>query len=355
MIKHIITITFLALLILGCVPTYTKKVSQGGQHITKGLPALHQAIIDNNEQKVRQLIQQGADVNQLDTRMGNAPLHIAAQADNPRMIDILVKAGAFVNLHTPHAGHTPLMVATWYSKPKNIKALLKAPDINLYAKSPFGGNTAKDMIGGFDKNRTKAEQQRYRELADIFDAYEKKLRAKVAGQEVYQVVVKNGLTDAQKAKQIETLIKAGKSVNTESPVLGSGNDRHSPLLVASRNNYPKVTKLLLMAGANIGQRGYLMNAIAFHKAGYMGNTEIMKMLVNHPNASQYINDQGLNNGYTPLHDAIWHGNTAAAKVLINAGARLNLKTYEGDTPLALAKRYGYTDIVALIERKLSGN
>ncbi|WP_408041447.1 ankyrin repeat domain-containing protein [Tenacibaculum amylolyticum] len=350
-----ITIVILALFMYNCANSKketTVKPQDKKQTITPtGLPELHQAIIDNDEIKVLTLIKAGADVNQLDSRMGNAPLHIAAQGDNPKMIEILLENGAFVNLHTPHAGHTPLMVAAWYSKPENIKALLKAPDINVYAKSPYRGSTARNFIGGFDKNRTSEENARYEALTAIFDAYEEQLKNKIEDQKVYQVVVDNKLSDSQKAEKIQELITQGINVNTEYFITGNGNDKHSPLLVASRNNYPEVAKVLLEAGADIGQRGYLMNAIAFHKAGYMGNTEIMEMLVNHKDAQKYINDQGLNNGYTPLHDAIWHGNTEAAKILIDADARLDLKTYEGDTPLDLAKRYNYNDIVDYIEKK----
>lgn len=353
------TIVILALFMYNCVnskkETTVKHQDKKQTTTPTGLPALHQAIIDNDEIKVRVLIKAGVDVNQLDSRMGNAPLHIAAQGDNSKMIEILLENGAFVNLHTPHAGHTPLMVAAWYSKPENIKALLKAPDINVYAKSPYRGSTARDFVGGFDKNRTADENARYEVLTSIFDAYEEQLKNKIEAQKIYQVVVNNNLNDALKAEKIQELVIQGVNINTEYFITGNGNDKHSPLLIASRNNYPDVAKVLLEAGADIGQRGYLMNAIAFHKAGYMGNTEIMKMLVNHKDSHKYINDQGLNNGYTPLHDAIWHGNTEAAKLLIDAGARLDLKTYERDTPLDLAKRYNYTEIIDYIENKEKNN
>ena len=94
----------------------------------------------------------------------------------------------------------------------------------------------------------------------------------------------------------------------------------------------------------------MMNAVAFHKAAYKGQPEILKLLVSDRNAKKVINDMGPNNGYTPLHDAIWHGHTEAAKVLIDAGARTDLKNYEGDTPLELAKRYKYMDIVRYLEK-----
>jgi ankyrin repeat protein len=313
------------------------------------LPELHLAIMANNEQKVKELLQNGADVNALDPKMGNSPLHIAAQLDNPKLIELLLAHGAFVNLFTPHAGHTPLMVATWYSKPQNIKALLKAKDINLYAHSPYGGATARDLIGGWDQSPDENDKRRNAEMEEIFESYERDLQQKVRAQKIYQVIIRTDLSEQDKTVQVQELLSNGEPVNTESYILGTGNDRHSPLLVACREDYVEIVRLLLDAGADIGQRGYLMNAIPFHKAAYMGNPEVMQLLVAHPNAASYINDQGPNNGYTPLHDAIWHGNTSTAKILIDAGARLDLKTFEGDTPLDLAKRYGYKDIVALME------
>ncbi len=342
------------LIVFSCSKYEKQKMSTEKNMKTKtktGLPLLHQAIIDDDEQKVIELIQNGTDVNQLDSKMGNSPLHIAAQGDNPKIIEILLNNGAFVNLQTPRAGHTPLMVATWYSKPNNIKELLKAKDINIYARSPYGGVLAKDMIGGGDKTPDENDKKRNEEMKMIFEDYEKELQAKINAQKIYQVIINPNLSEQEKEQQVKALIEKGESVNTESYILGTGNDKHSPLLVASRENYPKIVEQLLNAGADIGQRGYMMNAIPFHKAAYKGNPEIMKLLVKHKDAQKFINDQGLNNGYTPLHDAIWHGNTEAAKVLIEAGARLDLKTYEGDTPLDLAKRYQYTDIVELISNK----
>jgi ankyrin repeat protein len=54
-----------------------------------------------------------------------------------------------------------------------------------------------------------------------------------------------------------------------------------------------------------------------------------------------IDAQGPYNGFTPLHDAVWHGHLVAARALVDAGARLNLKTHAGLTPRGLAVLYGY--------------
>lgn len=316
-----------------------------------GLPLLHQAIADGDEAQVVALIKNGADVNQLDGLMGNSPLHIACEQENVKIVEILIKKGAFVNLITPRSGFTPLMIAVWHNLPENVKALLKAKDINIYVKSPNGGSDVRRIIGGWHRNPNEIDTKRYQELSNILNAFETDLKEKVANQKIFQVISDRNLSESEKEAQVKALIEAGDPVNSESYVMSKGYPRHSPLLLAARDNYIGIVKLLLDAGADIGQRGYQMNAIAFHKSAYSGNTEIVKLLLSNKNASKYINDQGPNNGYTPLHDAIWHGHTEAAKLLIDAGARLDLKGYDGDTPLDMAKRYQYNDIVTLIEEK----
>lgn len=90
-----------SLIVSGCSDNEKQKdskVKDMNAKIETDLPLLHQSIIDNNEQNLIELIQNGADVNQLDPKMGNAPLHLAAQGDNPKLIEILLKNKAFVNL-----------------------------------------------------------------------------------------------------------------------------------------------------------------------------------------------------------------------------------------------------------------
>ena len=315
-------------------------------------PPLHCAIIQRDLESIEYLISAGADVNQMEPDMGNTPLHLAAQNDIPAAIPLLLQAGAFVNVLSPQAGHSPLMIAAWYGKIDNMRALLQAPDINIYVRSPHGGATAKDLIGGWDPNPSASDQERNAALHQLLSEYETSLQSKIEAQTIYQTIVDPSLSLEEKEKRVQELIEKGETVNTESYITGTGNDRHSPLLVAARDNYPSIVALLLEAGADIGQRGYLMNAIPFHKAAYMGHPEVMQLLVNHPDAPTYINDQGPNNGYTPLHDAIWHGHTETARILVQAGARLDLKTYEGDTPLMLAQRYNYGDIIAMLEEEI---
>lgn len=315
----------------------------------KDLPNIHQAIIKGNINEVKRLIQNGADINQLDSKMGNSPLHIAAQTDHSHIVKYLIQKGAFVNIQAPKSGFSPLMIATWYSKPQNIKELFEAEDLNINLKTPQG-LTAEQWIGGWDKDLDKNEIKKIHQLKNLFSEYKKRQKEKISSQKIINTLLNSKISQKNKTEIVKTLIAQGEDVNQTQPVIGNGNDTHSPLLIAARSGYIEIVKDLLNAGADQTKTGYLMNAVAFHKAAYKGHSEILELLIKAKGAQKVINDMGPNNGYTPLHDAIWHGNTNAAKVLIDAGARTDLKNYEGDTPIELARRYQYLDIVRYLEK-----
>ena len=51
--------------------------------------------------------------------------------------------------------------------------------------------------------------------------------------------------------------------------------------------------------------------------------------------------------------ALWHGHLEAAKVLVEAGARLDLKGYDGNIPEQLARQNGYSMIAEYLENTRS--
>lgn len=64
--------------------------------------------------------------------------------------------------------------------------------------------------------------------------------------------------------------------------------------------------------------------------------------------------QGVTNGYTALHDALWHGHEECARILIEAGARLDLLGHDGKLPVDVAVETfgGDHDIVKAIRSKM---
>lgn len=312
------------------------------------LPELHQKIIEGNFEEVKKLIGDGADINELDRKMGNSPLHIAAQTDHHEIVRHLIEKGAFVNLQTPRSGFTPLMVAVWYSKVDNILELMKAKDLNIHIKTP-GGVAAEQWIGGFDTDLDDNEKALIKSIKEVFKSYRTQQQRNIEDQKIITTLLSTKLNREQKTEMVTEFIEAGADVNAVQPVIGNGNDAHSALLIASRMGYSEIVGKLLDAGADQSHKGYMMDAVALHKAAYKGHADVLEFLLRDPSSKKVLNAMGPNNGYTPLHDAVWHGNLEASRVLIQAGARQDLRNYEGDTPLDLAKRYGYREIAELLE------
>lgn len=89
-----------------------------------------------------------------------------------------------------------------------------------------------------------------------------------------------------------------------------------------------------------------MKATPGHKAAYMGHSQVARRLVENDNLE--LDAQGPYNGYTALHDAVWHGHTSTVRVLVEAGVRTDLRGLDGRTALDMAREYGYEEIVALL-------
>lgn len=65
-----------------------------------------------------------------------------------------------------------------------------------------------------------------------------------------------------------------------------------------------------------------------------------------------IDKQEPYNGYNALHDAIWQNNVGVDRLIIDAGANLDIKSNDGQTSLEMARARGRKEIAALIEQKL---
>jgi len=149
--------------------------------------------------------------------------------------------------------------------------------------------------------------------------------------------------------EVKQLIAAGADVNEKSPVVGGGNDGQTPLLVACFLGHAEIVRELTKAGANPRIVDYLLKATPGHKAAYAGRPEALRIL-----AEQGLVEwdaQGPYNGYTAVHDAVWHGHREALKVLLETDARLDLRGFDGNTAQDLARALGYDDMADMIEAK----
>ncbi|MEL6385235.1 MAG: ankyrin repeat domain-containing protein [Cyanobacteria bacterium J06626_18] len=192
------------------------------------LPALHRAAGWGNADRVRELLDEGANPNHLDPVMGNSPLHLAAQGGNVETASLLLDWGAFLNLQTPTHGVTPLMIAVWHRKVKLVAFLLSCPKLNIELRSTFGLTASN--LASFGVAQTDAyAQQQSKDLIQLFDNYHKRRSELTQGQRIFSTLTSKTLSQQEKGTHIRALMVDDAPVNTVSPIMSSGNDGHTPL------------------------------------------------------------------------------------------------------------------------------
>ena len=290
-----------------------------------GYTPLMLAAARGHLQMVEMLLTAGADVHVLDDRVGSSALHRAAQCGNPAVALAIIRRGAHIDLQAPRNGHTALIDAVWHKRAPVVAALLdQGARVDVVARM---GYTALDI----------AVRDGLEPIAALIRAREERTRDIVEGQPLIAAV------DAGDAQTVGDLLSSATiDVNAVSP------EGFTALMIASQNGRTDIVTLLLAAGADCRIVDPLMKATPGHKAGYRGHAEVARVLCSKGNLE--LDAQGPYNGYTALHDAVWHGHTETAECLVRAGARLDVCGLDGRTALDMARDYGYEDLVARLER-----
>ncbi|BDA67640.1 hypothetical protein CAL7716_018060 [Calothrix sp. PCC 7716] len=316
---------------------------RGHQHLTPLMIAAGYGYVQMTEK----LLLAGADVNLIDSSLGASALHKAAQGGVVDVARLLLQYGAFINLQSAVIGNTPLIDAVWSKRPAMVKFLLDQGAI-INIKNHIGV-TVLDFIGdkpNWTAGGTIPENENWGKLIRTYlEERQKQNDAVIKEQRLMQAVQNNDLA------AVKTLIAKGADVNEQSPIVGSGNDGQTPLLVASFNGYTEIVRELLNAGANPLIVDYIMKATPAHKAAFSRHAEVVKLLIEQDHFQ--IDSQGPYNGYTELHDAVWHGSIETVKVLLDANASLDLRGHDGKTPLEIAITHGRSEIAELIREKMS--
>ena len=98
----------------------------------------------------------------------------------------------------------------------------------------------------------------------------------------------------------------------------SKDGRGRPALsVAAGLGQPRLTELLLTAGADPLALDAAMGASALHKAAQSGVVDVARLLLDH---GAFVDLQAPTHGHTPLIDASWHQRTAMVAFLLERGA-----------------------------------
>jgi len=144
---------------------------------------------------------------------------------------------------------------------------------------------------------------------------------------------------------VDLLISAGADVNMKDDTI------QSAYLISTMEGYgyTELLKKTLKAGADVHCTDS-DNGTGLIRAADRGHVEIIKELLKTDIRVNHINRIG----WTALHEAVILGggdkkHTEVVRLLVDAGADVNLPDKDGVTPLQHAKNRGYTEIVKIME------
>jgi ankyrin repeat protein/ketosteroid isomerase-like protein/muconolactone delta-isomerase len=273
------------------------------------------------------LISAGADVNAVDKFAGASSIHKACQGGHLSILKKLLAAGAFINATVHTTGHTPLVEAAWY-KMVDCAEYLLASNANTEIRTNYGFTINEHIEYALKVNQSPAEKEKLVRIQSAL-AQRKKSDAETQQTGIIKAVFNGDCALAGKT------LDSGGSAEARFPITGTLDDGGTPLLVSARKNAVDMTELLLRHSADANAKEPVFGAVSLHKATYNGNYEILKLLLKQRDID--INAVGYTNGYTPLHDALWHGFDQCADALLDVGARLDIRGYDGKLPIDISE------------------
>ena len=150
-------------------------------------------------------------------------------------------------------------------------------------------------------------------------------------------------THANRSEAARLLIAAGSDVNAKD------NIQDSPFLYAGAEGRDDILKMTLAAGADLKSTNRY-GGTALIPAAHHGHVETVRILL----ATRIDKDHVNRLGWTALLEAVILGDGGSAhteivRLLVSAGASVNIPDREGVTPLAHARRRGFAAIAAVLE------
>lgn len=289
-----------------------------------GLTPLHLAAGAGDAKKVESLLNAGADLFTLDSKMGVSILHKAVYSGNAETVDLLLNHGALVNLQSPSNGNTPLHDALYFKRGDDLSVI----------RSLLEHGASASII-----NRAGLTPLQSAQLLKDKDAE----ALITAGKEKLQTDVGHRLMTAVRENNLEAVkqILLDRKVNLEE----ADDQGFTPLLWAAREGFNSIVALLLDHGANPNHNDQWMGATAGHKAAFWGRPEAMDMLIKHGLA---LDAKGGYNGYTALMDAVTRNHFEIAKLLVDAGANVQIRGHDGLSAIDIARKNGNQRMLSLL-------
>lgn len=127
--------------------------------------------------------------------------------------------------------------------------------------------------------------------------------------------------------------------------------RYDIVTIAAVADDVEVLKAALAGGCRSGNVTSPYDGTALIAAAHLGHDEVVRVLIAAKASLDHVN----NLGWTALIELIVLGDggsrhVATLKALVEAGANVTITDRGGATPLMLAKRRGFTEMVAILEK-----
>jgi ankyrin repeat protein len=329
-----------------------KKSIKESSSIYKGWPILSIACLLGENDIVRQLLKQGAEVNARDSD-GFSALHRASSKEQVKTVGLLLKSGALINIQNDKK-ETPLFLAAEAGSYKMVKLLLsKGADPTILSskkKSALAvaiSNQHKDVaLLLADKKLDKVSIH-----AALFLSIQKDMK------EVGIKLVKRDtlINDVDDNKRSVLWFSADKGLEktTAALMLNKSLDvdqkdvkGYSPLARSILKGHSVISKLLIGVGADINTQTAEKNTLLM-LAVLSGKQEMVRLLIN-----KKINIDAKNNsGETALMLAAGMGNNDLVEILIEAGADILTRNQDELGAYEIALKAGKKDTAELIRNK----
>lgn len=269
-----------------------------------GVTSVHLAVQYGFMEIAQLLIDSGADLHCRSN--GWAPIHLCH--DDPEMMQCLLKNGADVN-DTGKQGYTALYIAALNNHPEVVKVLLSYnPDLEITHKNRSA------LTAATERGNTEVVRLLLEAGANVNHQ---------SGQNNFplQIAVAKNREDI-----LRILMRYNPKVNL---VDDNGN---TALHSVSSKTSVMIAKILDVGGADLNIRNKEQET-PICKAVWFNNSKIIKYLAN----EAVLDIRGRKHG-SPLHIACYKSNLPLVKILVNAGANVNLRVPAFGTPLQSACR-----------------
>ena len=302
--------------------------------------ALLHAVSNENIEKAREIITQGANIDLTCPKMGVcSPLVVATKKGNIEMVKLLIESGADVNIQSGRIRDTPIILAL-PSPNQEITDLLLNAGADIYKENAFG-------ISAWAGTCLMGEISLIKKLIK----YGAKINKSVGYGQTRNITCLMFVAQSGHLDSVKFILKSGGEIDAKDSKDQTSlaySLREKPKTPEMKKNKFEIFKLLLESRlrSNLSKGLVLKEWLMI---GYQEYGKYTKALIDSGvDVNSKINHHGTHN-ITPLMIYTTTGNMDSINLLLEAGADRTAKDSNGLTAQDYAKKLGKQKVVDLLE------